>query len=107
MVPAGRICSESRLALDLLRNLMSQSLNGSRPRVLIADDHAMFAETLREFLAAKYDVVGPVADGAALFLAAAELTPDLAVVDIGLTLPNGLNASCQLRQNFRRSSWCA
>ena len=79
---------------------MSQSLNGSRPRVLIADDHAMFAETLREFLAAKYDVVGPVADGAALLLAATELTPDLAVVDIGLTLPNGLNASCQLRQKF-------
>lgn len=60
----------------------------------------MFAETLHEFLAAKYDVVGPVADGAALLLAAAELTPDLAVVDIGLTLPNGLNASCQLRQKF-------
>jgi len=34
----------------------------------------MFAETLHEFLAAKYDVVGPVADGAALLLAAAELT---------------------------------
>jgi hypothetical protein len=37
---------------------MSQALKGSRPRVLIADDHAMFAETLREFLTAKYDVVG-------------------------------------------------
>ena len=57
VAPAG-ICSESRLALELLRNLMSQALKGSRPRVLIADDHAMFAETLREFLTAKYDVVG-------------------------------------------------
>ena len=69
-------------------------------RVLLADDHAMFAETLRRFLSANYEVVGVVADGGALLAAAAELRPDVAVVDVDMRLPNGLNAGCQLKKQY-------
>ena len=67
-------------------------------RVLLADDHAMFAETLRGFLSTKYDVVGLVADGKSLLDAAAKLRPDVAVVDVGMRLPNGFSAGCQLKK---------
>jgi DNA-binding NarL/FixJ family response regulator len=70
----------------------------NRCRVLLADDHAMFAETLRGFLSTKYDVVGVVADGKSLIDAAEKLRPDVAVVDVGMRLPNGFNAGCQLKK---------
>jgi len=69
-------------------------------RVLLADDHAMFAETLCGFLSTKYDVVGLVADGKSLLDAAAKLRPDVAVVDVGMKLPNGLNAGCELKKQY-------
>jgi DNA-binding NarL/FixJ family response regulator len=77
-----------------------QTVKNARPRVIVADDHAMFAETLREFLSTDYEVVGVVSEGNALLHAAGELEPDVAVVDMGLTLSNGLNAGCQLKDRY-------
>ena len=51
------------------------STDRSRPRFLIADDHAIFAEALRAFLERTYPVVGVVSDGRALIEAAARLKP--------------------------------
>jgi DNA-binding NarL/FixJ family response regulator len=42
-------------------------------------------------------VVGTVSDGRALLKAAADLTPDVVVVDIGMPLLNGLDAGEQLK----------
>jgi DNA-binding NarL/FixJ family response regulator len=36
-----------------------------RPRILLADDHRMFAEGLRSLLADEFELVGVVEDGAA------------------------------------------
>ena len=69
----------------------------SRPYFLIADDHAMFAEALRGFLEKTYAVVGIVADGRALVSEAIRLRPDIAVVDIGMPLLNGLDAARRVR----------
>jgi DNA-binding NarL/FixJ family response regulator len=69
----------------------------TRPRILIADDHQLMADALRHLLQAEFDVVGTVADGRALLKAAAELKPDLVVVDIGMPLLNGLDAAEQLK----------
>jgi len=69
-------------------------------RIIVADDHAMFAETLRRFLSANYEVVAVVDEGSALMEAAAKLKPDVAVVDVGMTLPDGLNAGCELKKRF-------
>ena len=51
----------------------------ARPRILLADDHTLMADALRHLLQAEFDVVGTVADGRALLVAASELKPDLAV----------------------------
>jgi DNA-binding NarL/FixJ family response regulator len=68
-----------------------------RPRILLADDHKLMAEALQHLLQADFDIVGTVADGRALIKAAAELKPELVVVDIGMPLLNGLDAADQLK----------
>ena len=68
-----------------------------RPRFLIADDHAMFAETLRAYLEKTYAVVGLVMDGRAMIEAARELRPDVIVVDVGMPLMNGLDAARRIK----------
>ena len=68
-----------------------------RPRVLLADDHVLIAQALEHLLRAEFDIVGTVSDGRALLKAAGELRPDVAVVDIGMPLLNGLDAGEQLK----------
>jgi DNA-binding NarL/FixJ family response regulator len=68
-----------------------------RARILLADDHKLMAEALQHLLQADYDVVGIVSDGRALIKSAAELKPELVVVDIGMPLLNGLDAADQLK----------
>ena len=68
-----------------------------RARILIADDHVLMAEALQHLLQVEFDVVARVADGRALLKVACELQPDVAVVDIGMPLLNGLDAGEQLK----------
>ena len=70
----------------------------SRPHLLIADDHAIFAESLRVLLERTYLVVGIVADGRALVSEATRLKPDVVVLDVGMPLLNGLDAARRLRE---------
>jgi len=73
-------------------------VQGSRPRFLIADDHAIFAETLRVYLEKTFNVVGVVLDGRALVDEALRVRPDVIVVDIGMPLLNGLDAARRIRE---------
>src|SRR5271154_4449279 len=77
---------------------MERTGDKSRPHLLIADDHAIFAEALRVLLEKTYSVVGIVADGRALVSEAARLKPDVAVVDVGMPLLNGLDAARRVRE---------
>jgi DNA-binding NarL/FixJ family response regulator len=70
----------------------------TRPQILIADDHLVFAEGLRLLLEKHYSVVGTVADGRALIAEALRLKPDLILVDIRMPLLNGLDAAKRIRQ---------
>ena len=72
--------------------------DGSRPRLLIADDHTIFAEALRTLLEEKYSVLGIVADGRAMVAAAGRLKPDVIIVDVGMPLLNGLDAARKVRE---------
>lgn len=69
-----------------------------RPRVLIADDHAMLREAFQKFLERDCEVVGSVADGRALLDLAPKVRPDIILVDISMPLLNGLDAGLQLKQ---------
>jgi len=70
----------------------------SRPRVLLADDHALLLEAFEALLSQECEIVGAVTDGQALLDAAARLRPDVVVVDISMPLLNGIDAARRLRQ---------
>jgi DNA-binding NarL/FixJ family response regulator len=69
-----------------------------RPTVLIADDHRMVAEALKEILKPGFDVLGIAEDGMALLEMAPPLKPDIILIDIGMPLLNGLDAGRELRR---------
>ena len=71
---------------------------GSRPRVLLADDHPGFVRALTRILSFDCDVVGVVADGGSVAEAAARLQPVIAVVDLHLPNINGLEVCRRIRQ---------
>jgi DNA-binding NarL/FixJ family response regulator len=72
----------------------------SRPKVLLADDHAMLLDAFQKLLEPRCDVAGKVTDGRALLEAAPRLQPDVIVVDIGMPLLNGLEAARRLKQSM-------
>ena len=72
----------------------------SRPRILIADDHALIAEALHRLLEAQFEVVGIVHDGRRLVQIAQDLRPDVILVDIGMPLLNGMQAAQRIKRSL-------
>ena len=70
----------------------------SKPRVLLADDHALVLEGFKKLLEEHCQVVGSVEDGRALLDAAKRLQPDIVVLDISMPKLNGLDAARRLRK---------
>src|SRR6185436_12448451 len=70
----------------------------SSTRVLLADDHAMFAEALAVLLRPRYDVVGVADNGRTLQEYSRTLQPDVIVTDITMPLLNGLEAIRRVRK---------
>lgn len=74
-----------------------------KPRILLADDHpALLAETAR-LLRQEHEVVGTVSNGVDLVEAAAQLDPDLIVLDISMPRLDGFGAAVRLKQSGCRS----
>jgi DNA-binding NarL/FixJ family response regulator len=69
----------------------------SRLKILLADDHTMFAQGLESLLQDEFELLGTVGDGKALVAAANRLNPDVIVVDISMPVLNGFDAVRQLR----------
>ena len=70
---------------------------GKRLRVLLADPHTFFLETLSLLLQRRFHVVGSVTDGRALLMAADRLKPDLVVLEVSLPILDGLQAGRHLK----------
>src|SRR5215471_2629712 len=71
-----------------------------RARVILADDHTMVVEALKNIVETEFDVVGTFKDGKALMDAAPALKPDVIVLDIGMPRMNGLLAGELLKQSI-------
>ncbi len=71
-------------------------------RVLIADDHRMFAEALEAILATdeRLEVVGHAGDGAEAVRLALTLRPDVTLMDIAMPVMDGLQATKQIRKQW-------
>ncbi|ACL26203.1 response regulator transcription factor [Chloroflexus aggregans] len=68
--------------------------------ILIADDHTMFRQGLREILERKggFQVVAEVRDGAAAVEAAKTTKPDVALLDVSMPVMTGIEAARQIGQ---------
>jgi DNA-binding NarL/FixJ family response regulator len=73
-------------------------MQSNRPRIMIADDHALMADACTKLLEPEYDVVATVGDGRALLRIATTLRPHLIIMDVGMPLLNGLDAGHQVKQ---------
>jgi len=68
-------------------------------RVLIADDHRLFAEALEAILSgdARIELVGLAADGNEAVRLAAEEKPDVVLMDISMPRMDGIDAARAIR----------
>ena len=73
-----------------------------KPRIILADDHTLILDALKNLLAPEYEVVGMFKDGKSLVDNAVGLSPDVVVLDISMPLMNGLLAGELLKQAMPR-----
>lgn len=76
---------------------MRNSVETIRPRLLLADDHAIVVDGLRHLLEPEFDLIGVVGDGAALVEHANKLRPDVIVTDISMPRLSGIEATRRLK----------
>jgi DNA-binding NarL/FixJ family response regulator len=70
----------------------------NRPRILIADDHALIAEAFKRLLATDFDVIATVHNGRSLIQAAVTLRPEVILADISMPQLNGLHAAERIKR---------
>ena len=68
-------------------------------RVLIADDHRLFAEALEAILATdqRIEVVGQASDGGQAVELARRLDPDIVLMDVSMPVLDGFEATREIR----------
>ena len=69
-----------------------------KPRILLADDHKIVIEGLKNLLKDDFEIVGSVEDGRALVKEASTLHPEVIVADISMPQLNGIEAARQIKK---------
>lgn len=72
----------------------------NRPRVFLADDHAMILEAFEKLLEPHCEIVGTATDGRELLTKAPALAPDVVVLDVAMPNLNGLDAARRLKRSL-------
>jgi DNA-binding NarL/FixJ family response regulator len=78
-----------------------------RPTILIADDHRLFAESLRSLLSPYYEIVDVAADGRELTEMVLRYKPNLVLTDLSMPLLNGLDVLQRFAETRQRSKFIA
>ncbi len=81
---------------------LSPSKTSGVIRVLLADDHDLMRDGLAKLLAEQnlFHVVGAAADGRQAVRLAAELKPDVVLMDFSMPVMNGIDASMEISRLF-------
>lgn len=73
-----------------------------KTRIIIADDHQILSDAIKNLLEPEYDVVGTFTDGETLIAGAHGLSPDVVLLDVSMPTMNGLIACSRLVKMFPR-----
>lgn len=68
-----------------------------RKRILLADDHVLMMDAVKNLLEPEYEVAGTFSDGGDLVEAAESLLPDVIVLDVNMPTINGLVAAGRIK----------
>lgn len=71
-----------------------------KPRLLIADDHTLFNEGVKNLLLENFEIVAQVYDGAGVVPAIQDKSPDVVILDINLPVINGLTLAGEIKAGF-------
>jgi DNA-binding NarL/FixJ family response regulator len=74
----------------------------TRYRILLADDQPESRERMRSLVSGEHDVVGEVADGAAVAEQVRDLHPDIVLMDVSMPEVSGFGALRQLLRERQR-----
>lgn len=67
-----------------------------KKRILIADDHPLMLDMVKEVIESRHDVVGTCGDGATLVNLASSLLPDIVIADVDMPKMDGLAAAARI-----------
>ena len=69
-------------------------------RVLIADDHTLFREGIRSLLETRgIEIIAEAENGSEAVQKTNELLPDVVLIDIGMPIMDGIEATLQIKKN--------
>lgn len=74
----------------------------ARPKVLVADKHALVADALKELLTPDFEPVGSASDGRTLLRMAAALKPDVIILELNMPKLSGMEAGPELKRLLPR-----
>jgi DNA-binding NarL/FixJ family response regulator len=77
----------------------------TRPRVLLADDHAPIRDRVTSLLESEFQIVGNVSNGRDLVSEADRLQPEVVLLDISMPGLTGIEAAHELRQGGSTSKF--
>jgi DNA-binding NarL/FixJ family response regulator len=71
-----------------------------KPEILIADDHKLFNDGLKQILSDDFDIMAQVFDGKDVLTTVTKKNPDLILLDINLPNIKGLEIAKELKHSF-------
>jgi DNA-binding NarL/FixJ family response regulator len=69
-----------------------------RARIILADDHELLTDAIKNMLEPEYEVVATFVNGESLVKFAPELEPDVIILDVSMPMMNGLTACTELKK---------